>query len=490
MRGTVSLAGDDFGQVRQAMEMPTPRVPLGLALRGLAHSAIDVSDGLLGDLMHVLTASGKGATLQADALPRSDVLRRQAPSVQQTCTLQGGDDYELLFSAAATQADAVSASRRAGRRAGDSDRRRRRRTRPAGDRCRRPTAAVRRARVRPFRSMTRPTFAFMRRHPAHWLALGFGSGLAPRAPGTVGTLWAWAAYLVLDRWVVGTDAQWAGLLVVGLVVGLWACTVTAQHMQVADPGAIVWDEVLGFWLVLVVLMPAGLLMQLLAFALFRYFDAAKPGPVAWADRRFKLSPGGAIGWRQGLRHPVGRPGGGVLHAAGLRAGGGGMELSAFEPAVRRLADALRARGWRLAAAESCTGGLIAAACTQLAGSSDWFERGFVTYSNQAKTDLLGVPPELLACHGAVSEEVVRAMALGARARAPVTLTVAVTGIAGPSGAVPGKPVGTVWLAWAGPTGVDVERLQLPGDRSAVRSQTVAQALARLTAAARAPLSGG
>jgi nicotinamide-nucleotide amidase len=147
-----------------------------------------------------------------------------------------------------------------------------------------------------------------------------------------------------------------------------------------------------------------------------------------------------------------------------------------------LADALRARGWRMAAAESCTGGLIAAACTALAGSSDWFDRGFVTYSNAAKTDQLGVDAALIASHGAVSEEVVRAMADGALARSAADLAVAVTGIAGPSGAVPGKPVGTVWLATAqrGRSTLS-ERLQLDGDRAAVRARTVAIAIARLLA---------
>jgi nicotinamide-nucleotide amidase len=157
----------------------------------------------------------------------------------------------------------------------------------------------------------------------------------------------------------------------------------------------------------------------------------------------------------------------------------------FEGAVLGLADALRARGWHLAAAESCTGGLIAAACTSVAGSSDWFERGFVTYSNAAKTDLLGVPAALLASHGAVSEPVARAMAEGALVKAPVQLAVAVTGIAGPGGAVPGKPVGTVWLAWGTAGAVQAERLQLDGDRTAVREAAVARALQRLTEAARA-----
>ena len=142
----------------------------------------------------------------------------------------------------------------------------------------------------------------------------------------------------------------------------------------------------------------------------------------------------------------------------------------------RLGEALRQRGQWLAAAESCTGGLIAATCTAVPGSSDWFERGFVTYSNAAKTSLLGVPAALIEAHGAVSEPVVRAMAAGALARAPVQWAVAVTGIAGPSGAVPGKPVGTVWLCCGHAGQLEARRLQLAGDRSAVREQAVEAAL--------------
>ena len=156
-----------------------------------------------------------------------------------------------------------------------------------------------------------------------------------------------------------------------------------------------------------------------------------------------------------------------------------MELLSFEPQVAQLADALRARGWRMASAESCTGGLIAAACTALAGSSDWFERGFVTYTNEAKSQLLGVDAELFERVGAVSEEVARAMVQGALQRAPVQLAVAVTGVAGPSGAVPGKPVGTVWLAWGTARAVQAERLQLAGDRDAMRGASVSAALQRL-----------
>ncbi len=163
-------------------------------------------------------------------------------------------------------------------------------------------------------------------------------------------------------------------------------------------------------------------------------------------------------------------------------------MKPFEPAVLQLAAALRTRGWRLATAESCTGGLIAAACTSVAGSSDWFERGFVSYSNAAKQAMLDVPGDVIEAHGAVSEPVARAMAEGALAQAQVDIAVAVTGIAGPGGAVPGKPVGTVWLALARRSAgasieTEAELLQLPGDRSALRERTVEIALQRLLAAA-------
>ncbi len=162
-------------------------------------------------------------------------------------------------------------------------------------------------------------------------------------------------------------------------------------------------------------------------------------------------------------------------------------MKRHEPAVLQLAAALRARGWRLATAESCTGGLIAAACTSVAGSSDWFECGYVSYSNLAKQAMLEVPADAIQAHGAVSEPVARAMAEGALARSQADLAVAVTGIAGPGGAVPGKPVGTVWLAlaWRGAEGrteTDATLLQLAGDRSAVRDATVEIALQRLLAA--------
>jgi nicotinamide-nucleotide amidase len=147
--------------------------------------------------------------------------------------------------------------------------------------------------------------------------------------------------------------------------------------------------------------------------------------------------------------------------------------------VAQLAALLTARGWMLASAESCTGGMIAAACTDLAGSSAWFERGFVSYSNAAKSELLGVPTGLIATHGAVSEAVARAMAQGALAHAHAQCAVAVTGVAGPTGGSADKPVGTVWFAWATPGGLHSECQRFDGGRAAVRSATVEHSLRTL-----------
>lgn len=150
--------------------------------------------------------------------------------------------------------------------------------------------------------------------------------------------------------------------------------------------------------------------------------------------------------------------------------------------VSALADRLLARGEWLATAESCTGGGVAAAITDLAGSSAWFERGFVTYSNAAKEELLGVPATTLERHGAVSEATARAMAQGTLARSPADWSVAITGIAGPGGGSPDKPVGLVCFAWARKEGgCEAETRHFAGDRAAVRRQSVAHALAGLLA---------
>jgi phosphatidylglycerophosphatase A len=131
----------------------------------------------------------------------------------------------------------------------------------------------------------RASAGFLFSHPAHLLALGFGSGLSPVAPGTAGTLWAWVVYRLMALWL--GPAQIALVIAVSLPLGWWACSVTARHLQVQDPGSIVWDEVVAFWIVLWLVMPTGWWGQLAAFALFRFFDAVKPGPVGWADRAFK-----------------------------------------------------------------------------------------------------------------------------------------------------------------------------------------------------------
>ncbi len=151
-------------------------------------------------------------------------------------------------------------------------------------------------------------------------------------------------------------------------------------------------------------------------------------------------------------------------------------------AAAALLDAYRVRGWRLATAESCTGGLIAATLTAIAGASDVVDRGFVTYSNDAKLEVLGVPDVMLAEHGAVSEPVTRAMAEAALARSRADLAISVTGVAGPGGGSREKPVGLVWFALAQlGKPLHSERVIFPGDRTAVREAAVAHALALLRA---------
>jgi nicotinamide-nucleotide amidase len=150
-------------------------------------------------------------------------------------------------------------------------------------------------------------------------------------------------------------------------------------------------------------------------------------------------------------------------------------------AVQAVADTLLRRQWMLATAESCTGGMVAAACTDLAGSSAWLERGFVTYSNAAKTQMLGVDAQLIATHGAVSEPVARAMAQGALQHSAAQVALAITGVAGPGGGSVAKPVGTVWFGFAGPWGVHSEVQHFGGDRAAVRQAAALHALLRLNA---------
>ncbi len=141
--------------------------------------------------------------------------------------------------------------------------------------------------------MNTPSATFLVSHPAHLIALGFGSGLSPIAPGTVGTLWAWLFFTALSPLL--SPLAMGLFIAAGALVGWWACTLTSTHLGVMDSGAIVWDEVVAFWLVLWLLTPASLTSQLAAFLWFRFFDAAKPGPVRWADTHFK-----GFGWRGGF----------------------------------------------------------------------------------------------------------------------------------------------------------------------------------------------
>lgn len=156
-----------------------------------------------------------------------------------------------------------------------------------------------------------------------------------------------------------------------------------------------------------------------------------------------------------------------------------LDFAGLEPDLMQISESLLAQGALLATAESCTGGLIAAACTERSGSSQWFDRGFVTYSNAAKAEMLGVPAALIAAHGAVSEPVARAMAEGAVARSAAQASLAVTGVAGPTGGTPAKPVGTVWLAWHVHGHTHSECRHFAGDRAAVRAATARHALAHL-----------
>ena len=126
---------------------------------------------------------------------------------------------------------------------------------------------------------------FLLSHPAHFMALGFGSGMSKIAPGTVATLWAWAVYLVLAIWLQPREI--GVVIAVSTLVGWWACTVTADHLLDKDPGAIVWDEIVAFWLIMWIWMPVGFGGQFAAFVIFRFFDIAKPGPIRWADQYFK-----------------------------------------------------------------------------------------------------------------------------------------------------------------------------------------------------------
>ncbi|GAB3627198.1 phosphatidylglycerophosphatase A [Pandoraea terrae] len=131
----------------------------------------------------------------------------------------------------------------------------------------------------------RPDARFMLSHPAHLFSLGFGTGLSSFAPGTVGTLFGWASYLVLNLYLTVTG--WAVLICAGVLGGIWLCGFTSRKLGDSDPGAVVWDEIVAFWIVLLLITPTGFGAQFVAFVIFRFFDAVKPPPIRYFDRTFK-----------------------------------------------------------------------------------------------------------------------------------------------------------------------------------------------------------
>ena len=146
----------------------------------------------------------------------------------------------------------------------------------------------------------RATWRFMGLHPLRLIALGFGSGLSPAAPGTAGTLAGWALFLLIARCAAPSPLGWVAILAAGFLVGWWACTHTARAMAVSDPSPVVWDEIIAFWIILWATLPVGWIGQLILFGLFRLFDAVKRGPVGWADSLFKPKSGALPGWAQGF----------------------------------------------------------------------------------------------------------------------------------------------------------------------------------------------
>lgn len=211
-------------------------------------------------------------------------------------------------------------------------------------------------------------------------------------------------------------------------------------------------------------------------AVERWLMAWKRDPGAFARSVCQRGPASAAAWTRQV--------GEAARVIGMPEAG--AESGPTDPLATLVGAALLARAWRVAVVESCTGGGLGAALTAIAGSSSWVDGGCITYSNEAKTTLAGVPPELIAVHGAVSAAVVEAMAQGVQARLGSDCAVAISGIAGPAGGSPAKPVGTVWLAWAAPGAGPVrsQGLWFPGGRAEVRAGAVWTALTGLLAMAR------
>ena len=318
------------------------------------------------------------------------------------------------------------------------------------------------------------------------LATFFGAGLAPVAPGTFGSL----AALPLGLLILILLGPW-GLIIaafVAFVLGLWATEQETKGKSEHDPSEIVIDEVVGQWLAMI---PMGIGMSpisgvsvvsilanmALAFLLFRAFDILKPFPVSWADRM--QTPFGVM-----FDDVSGGADGCILYCRVSSCFRRGLTMTTRHLATKILALA-REKQLVLSVAESCTGGLLAGALTDIPGSSDVFDRGYVTYSNTAKTQMLGVPDETITKYGAVSSEVAALMATGCLKEAQTDIALSITGVAGP-GASAAKPEGLVWFGIATKTSnVMTERRDFGAiGRSNVRQASVTFGLELLMEALR------
>src|SRR5260364_236545 len=206
-------------------------------------------------------------------------------------------------------------------------------------------------------SKKRPTLRFLRAHPLHWIALGLGSGLFPWMPGTVGALLGWLSFVLLER--ILAPAHWIALIIAGFGIGVIACGAAARALGVHDPAAANWDEVVAFWLVLFFVMPASFAMQCAAFALFRLFDIVKPPPIRFFERRFTGGFGIMFDDLIAAFYTL-------FVMAFLKNISLVLDLHSLAVQVGRV---LKQARLTLVTAESCTGGVVAAAITDIAGSS-------------------------------------------------------------------------------------------------------------------------
>src|SRR5260364_371385 len=321
-------------------------------------------------------------------------------------------------------------------------------------------------------SKKRPTLRFLRAHPLHWIALGLGSGLFPWMPGTVGALLGWLSFVLLER--ILAPAHWIALIIAGFGIGVIACGAAARALGVHDPAAANWDEVVAFWLVLFFVMPLPLQCN-------APHSRSSVFSISSSRRRFDFSSAVLqVGSASCLtilsllstRYLLWRFGRAFIREF-LKNISLVLDLLSLAVQVGRV---LKQARLTLVTAEPCTGGVVAAAITDIAGSSAWFERGFVTYSNASKTELLGIPAEIIEQYGAVSRPVARAMAEGALRNSHARVALSITGVAGPGGGTARAPVGAVCFAWSSRWRTSDEMQRFSGNRCQVRNQAAEYAL--------------